>query len=152
MKCFLQMYNIFPWIMEHLPGPHHKMFGHVDFLKEFTKTKIKEHKESLDPSSPRDYIDCFLIRMEQVGKTSFLIISTLALFFSFSFLFFLTLITGTLVCSQEKNLPTTEFHYKNLISTVMNLFLAGTETTSSTIRYALGVLIKHPHIQGRSHT
>lgn len=51
---------------------------------------------------------------------------------------------------QEKDIPTSEFHYDNMVSTVMNLFLAGTETSSSTIRYALGVLIKHPKIQGRA--
>lgn len=33
------------------------------------------------------------------------------------------------------------------MSTVLNLFAAGTETTSSTIRYALSVFIKHPKIQ-----
>lgn len=49
---------------------------------------------------------------------------------------------------QEKHIPTTEFHYDNLVSTVLNLYLAGTETTSSTIRFALSVLIKHPKIQG----
>lgn len=62
------MYNIFPSIMERLPGPHHTMFRNTDFLRDFVATKIREHKESLDPSSPRDYIDCFLIRMEQVGN------------------------------------------------------------------------------------
>lgn len=64
------MYNVFPWILEHLPGPQHTMFSHINFLREFIKKKIQEHKESLDPSSPRDYIDSFLIRMEQVRNNS----------------------------------------------------------------------------------
>lgn len=69
-ECFPQMYNVFPSIMERLPGPHHRIFRDIDFLRDFVKTKIQEHKESLDPSSPRDYIDCFLIRMEQVRNNS----------------------------------------------------------------------------------
>uniref|UniRef100_A0A4W6CT98 Cytochrome P450, family 2, subfamily Y, polypeptide 3 n=1 Tax=Lates calcarifer TaxID=8187 RepID=A0A4W6CT98_LATCA len=107
-----QLYNIFPWLMERLPGHQHTVFAQIEEIREFIRMKIQEHKETLDPSSPRDYIDCFLIRM-----------------------------------NQEKHIPTTEFNYDNLVSTVMNLFLAGTETTSSTIRYALSVLIKYPHIQ-----
>ncbi|XP_068601194.1 cytochrome P450 2F3-like [Brachionichthys hirsutus] len=107
-----QLYNIFPWIMERLPSYHHTAFKQIKEVRAFIKVKIQEHKDTLDPSSPRDYIDCFLIRMD-----------------------------------QEKDIPTTEFHYENLVSTVLNLFLAGTESTSSTIRYALSVLIKHPNIQ-----
>lgn len=63
-----QMYNVFPWIMERLPGPQHTIFKHIEELKVFIKMKIQEHKETLDPSSPRDYIDCFLLRMEQVSN------------------------------------------------------------------------------------
>ncbi|KAM3616931.1 uncharacterized protein V6R79_026344 [Siganus canaliculatus] len=107
-----QLYNIFPRLMERLPGRHHKAFARIETLREFTMQKIQEHQDTVDHSSPRDYIDCFLIRL-----------------------------------SQEKHLPTTEFHYENLVSTVLNLYLAGTETTSSTIRYALTVLIKYPKIQ-----
>ncbi|KAF3693288.1 Cytochrome P450 2G1 [Channa argus] len=107
-----QMYNIFPWLMERLPGRHHTLFDNIEELREFTEKKIQEHEETLDPSSLRDYIDCFLIRVH-----------------------------------QEKDIPTTEFHLDNLVATVLNLFLAGTETTSSTIRYALSVLIKYPQIQ-----
>ncbi|XP_041850579.1 cytochrome P450 2G1-like [Melanotaenia boesemani] len=106
------LYNIFPWLMEHLPGPQHTVFANIKEIRHFVKMKIQEHKETLDPSSPRDFIDCFLIRSD-----------------------------------QEKDNPATEFHYENLVSTVINLFLAGTETTSSTIRYAISVLIKHPDIQ-----
>uniref|UniRef100_A0A7N6FE02 Cytochrome P450, family 2, subfamily Y, polypeptide 3 n=1 Tax=Anabas testudineus TaxID=64144 RepID=A0A7N6FE02_ANATE len=114
MSCasLLQMYNIFPWLMESLPGRHHTVFAEIKEMKEFTEMKIQEHKETLDPSSPRDYIDCFLLRI-----------------------------------NQEKDNLTTEFVYDNLVVTVLNLFVAGTETTSSTIRYALNVLIKYPDIQ-----
>ncbi|KAM7398940.1 hypothetical protein PAMP_018241 [Pampus punctatissimus] len=107
-----QLFNIFPRLMEWLPGPHHKMFAKIKELREFIMKKIQEHQDTLDPSSPRDYIDCFLTRL-----------------------------------SQEKHIPTSEFHYDNLVSTVLNLYLAGTETTSSTIRFALNVLIKYPEIQ-----
>ncbi|XP_041658209.1 cytochrome P450 2A10-like [Cheilinus undulatus] len=111
-----QLYNVFPWLMERLPGRHHKVFAQIEELRGFIKKKIQEHKDSLDPSSPRDFIDCFLIRMD-----------------------------------QEKDIPTTEFHYENLVSTVLNLFLAGTEGTSSTIRYTISVLLKNPSIQEKMH-
>ncbi|XP_063348492.1 cytochrome P450 2G1-like [Pelmatolapia mariae] len=107
-----QMHNIFPWLMEHLPGYHQTIFGHVEEARDFIERKVQEHKQTLDPSSPRDYIDCFLIRI-----------------------------------NQEKNDRSSEFNYDNLVSTVLNLFIAGTETTSSTLRYALTVLIKYPKIQ-----
>uniref|UniRef100_A0A667YCX2 Cytochrome P450, family 2, subfamily Y, polypeptide 3 n=1 Tax=Myripristis murdjan TaxID=586833 RepID=A0A667YCX2_9TELE len=93
-------------------GSSWAMFGKIDRIREFIMMKIQEHKETMDPSSPRDYIDCFLTRLNQ----------------------------------EEDNL-TTEFHYDNLVSTVLNLFLAGTETTSTTLRYALSVLIKYLNIQ-----
>ncbi|XP_023145810.2 cytochrome P450 2F3-like [Amphiprion ocellaris] len=107
-----QLYAIFPWFIERLPGHHHTVFAQMDEVREFIKKKIQEHKETLEPNSPRDYIDCFLIRM-----------------------------------NQEKDNPSTEFIYDNLVSTVMNLFFAGTETTSTTMRYALSALIKYPEIQ-----
>ncbi|XP_034722666.1 cytochrome P450 2G1-like isoform X1 [Etheostoma cragini] len=107
-----QLYNIFPWLMERLPGRQHIRFAKIEELKKFIMKKIQEHQDTLEPSSPRDYVDCFLTRLK-----------------------------------QEKALPTTEFNYDNLVSTVFNLYLAGTETTSSTLRFGLSVLIKYPKIQ-----
>ncbi|XP_053177346.1 cytochrome P450 2F5-like [Scomber japonicus] len=107
-----QLYNIFPWLMELLPGQHHTVFAKVEKLRGFIMKKIQEHHNTLDPSCPRDYIDCFLTKL-----------------------------------NQEKHIPTTEFHYENLVSTVFNLFLAGTETTSSTLRFAINVLVRYPKIQ-----
>lgn len=62
------MYNLFPWIMERLPGHQQTVFAHMEEIREFIRNQIQQHKETLDPSSPRDYIDCFLIRMNEVGK------------------------------------------------------------------------------------
>ncbi|KAM5165045.1 cytochrome P450 2K4-like [Mantella aurantiaca] len=52
---------------------------------------------------------------------------------------------------EEKSDPKTYFHEMNLLSTVTSLFMAGTETTSSTIRFAVSYMIKYPEIQKRVH-
>ncbi|NWW08881.1 CP2CJ protein, partial [Oreocharis arfaki] len=48
---------------------------------------------------------------------------------------------------EEKDRPNSIFHMKNLITSTFDLFIAGTETTSTTIRYGLLLLIKYPKIQ-----
>ncbi|CAL1571054.1 unnamed protein product [Knipowitschia caucasica] len=107
------LYNIFPGLMEWLPGGHQKAFASIEELRKFVIEKVKEHEDTLDSNSPRDYIDCFLTRAIKERDTC------------------------------------TEFHYDNLVSTVFNMYFGGTETTSSTIRFALNVLIKYPEVQVR---
>ncbi|KAL6107457.1 uncharacterized protein ACO6RY_18226 [Pungitius sinensis] len=66
-----QLYNFFPWLMHRLPGPHQRIFSLTQTLLDFIQTKIQEHRESFDPSSPRDYIDCYLAEMgEEEDKAS----------------------------------------------------------------------------------
>lgn len=60
------MYNIFPHIMYYLPGPHNQIFANFEKLRALVKEMAKAHQASLDPSCPRDFIDCFLLKMQQV--------------------------------------------------------------------------------------
>ncbi|KAM3620517.1 uncharacterized protein V6R79_024781 [Siganus canaliculatus] len=62
-NMLVQVYNVFPWLMKRLPGPHNKIFTLIQKIIDFIDVKIQEHKTSFDPSSPRDYIDCFLSEM-----------------------------------------------------------------------------------------
>ncbi|XP_058860507.1 uncharacterized protein LOC117394429 [Acipenser ruthenus] len=110
------LYNMFPNVVKHLPGTHNKMFEEIENLKDFVKEQAQSREKDLDPDCPGDFIEAFMIKMQ-----------------------------------QEKDNPETEFHYENLVATVFNLFSAGTETTASTLRQALLIMIKYPHIQEKIH-
>ncbi|KAJ8369161.1 hypothetical protein SKAU_G00091890 [Synaphobranchus kaupii] len=50
---------------------------------------------------------------------------------------------------EQGDAPGSEFHFENLVSSIWNLFSAGTETTTSTLRQALLLMMKYPHVQER---
>ncbi|XP_051803083.1 cytochrome P450 2J4-like [Acanthochromis polyacanthus] len=109
----IQIYNTVPWLMHWLPGPHRKIFSLIKKNIDFVEMKIKEHRETLNPSSPRDYIDSFLIAM------------------------------------GDKEDNDAGFDLKNLCYCTLDLFGAGTETTTTTLRWGLLYMIHHPDIQKR---
>ncbi|XP_025759000.1 cytochrome P450 2J2 [Oreochromis niloticus] len=106
-----KMYNTLPWLMRWLPGSHQKTFTLIKKIAEFVETRIKEHLENFDPSSPRDYIDSFLIEM------------------------------------GEKEDKDSGFYLENLKACTMDLFGAGTETTTTTLHWGLLYMIHYPDIQ-----
>ncbi|XP_055043975.2 cytochrome P450 2J4 [Misgurnus anguillicaudatus] len=60
-----RLYNQFPTMMSFLPGKHQTAFANLSKLKLFFQEEIRKHKEDRNPSSPRDYIDCYLDEIEK---------------------------------------------------------------------------------------
>ncbi|XP_043851492.1 cytochrome P450 2F2-like [Dromiciops gliroides] len=106
-----QMYNMFPSVMDWVPGPHQRIFHNFELLRAFIYDQIWKHKKSRKPGEPRDFIDCFL---DQIDK--------------------------------EKQDPWSHFYMDTLVMTTHNLFFGGTETTSTTLRYGLLILLKYPEV------
>ncbi|XP_069854966.1 cytochrome P450 2A5-like [Dipodomys merriami] len=111
-----QLFEMFYSIMKHLPGPQQQARKELKGLEDFITKKVEQNQRTLDPNSPRDFIDSFLIRMQ-----------------------------------EEKKNPNTEFFMKNLVLTTLNLFFAGTETVSTTLRYGFLLLMKYPNVEAKLH-
>ncbi|KAM9316376.1 LOW QUALITY PROTEIN: cytochrome P450 2K6-like [Gastrophryne carolinensis] len=50
---------------------------------------------------------------------------------------------------EEANNPNSLFHQENLVSLVRGLFIAGIESTSTTLRWGLLLMMNYPDIQGK---
>ncbi|KAK7797455.1 hypothetical protein U0070_006656, partial [Myodes glareolus] len=108
-----QVFELYSSILKFFPGAHRQIYKNLQEILDYIHHSVEKHRETLDPSNPRDFIDTFLIRME-----------------------------------KEKSNQHTEFHYQNLMISVLSLFFAGTETTSTTLRFGFLLLLKYPHVAG----
>ncbi|ETE64942.1 F-box/WD repeat-containing protein 10, partial [Ophiophagus hannah] len=108
------VYSTLPNIMNFLPGPHKKIFSDCKKVCDFIRNEVDTHKETLDPDNPRDFIDCFLLKLEKEQNSS-------------------------IICMED------------LVMSVFQLFIGGTDTTSSVISYALVVLARFSDVQVKIH-
>ncbi|XP_068136111.1 cytochrome P450 2B11-like [Hyperolius riggenbachi] len=108
----VQMYNMFPTLIDLLPGPHHKLFDNMKKMLNFITETFMKQKKDLDVNDLRNLIDAYLVK-QQEGKS-------------------------------EAN---QYFHNENLTALVADLFVAGMETTTTTLRWGMLLMIKHPEIQ-----
>lgn len=60
-----ELYNIFPSLLDWVPGPHRRLFQNYGSMKSLIARSVRDHQATLDPDSPRDFIDCFLTKMAQ---------------------------------------------------------------------------------------
>ncbi|XP_020667146.3 cytochrome P450 2J2-like [Pogona vitticeps] len=112
VSLFHAIYNLFPWLMKHLPGPHKKAFSCMNKGVLYVVEEIQKHKENQNLHEPQDFIDFYLIQIE-----------------------------------KSKGDPTSTFSDENLAQCILDLLVAGTETTSSTLQWALLLMVAYPDIQ-----
>ncbi|XP_030228881.1 cytochrome P450 2J2 isoform X2 [Gadus morhua] len=109
------LYNTFPWLVKHFPGPHRGVFTLTRRVLSYIEERVEEHRVDHDPSLPRDYIDCFLTEM------------------------------------LKNEAPESRFDIENLSVCTLDLFVAGTETTTTTLHWGLLFMTYYPDIQKKVH-
>ncbi|XP_077192797.1 cytochrome P450 2F2-like [Paroedura picta] len=70
-SSWIHVYNMFHGIMSYLPGPHNRLFKNYEEMNLLILEMVKMHQETLDPDFPRDFIDCFLLKMQQEKEDPF---------------------------------------------------------------------------------
>ncbi|XP_044885211.1 cytochrome P450 2K1-like isoform X2 [Mauremys mutica] len=62
------LYDIFSWLMDHLPGTHQKIFHCHEFLRSFARKEVRSHQERGSPDEPQDFIDFYLAQIDKAQK------------------------------------------------------------------------------------
>ncbi|KAJ7324680.1 hypothetical protein JRQ81_017700 [Phrynocephalus forsythii] len=108
------MYDVFPWMMQHLPGLHKKALTARDFVCSFIEREVAKHRDAGVPDEPKDFIDFYLAQME-----------------------------------KTKGYPKPAYDERNMIQSIFDLFLGGTETSSTNLCWALLYMVVYPDIQAK---
>ncbi|KAM4641738.1 cytochrome P450 2F2-like [Discoglossus pictus] len=120
-----ELYNIYHNIMDYIPGPHKTMMANFKSLTDFVEKRVEENKKTLNHDQPRDFIDCFLIKMEKEGNhpnsyftPKSLAMSSMVLFFGGTETVGTTLRFGFLLLMKHPKLQCKKKVYKEIVDVI----------------------------------
>ncbi|XP_064633681.1 cytochrome P450 2F3-like [Lineus longissimus] len=111
--------NILP-ALRHLPGDRwhfHLMLHNVRRVQKFVQTEIDQHRETFEEGNQRDFIDIYLEELKQSKERA----------------------------AESGN--ESEFNDEQLKQNILDLFFAGSETTNTTLRWAIIYMMLYPEVQ-----
>nr|XP_056705312.1 cytochrome P450 2J4-like [Euleptes europaea] len=108
------LYDMVPWLMDYIPGPHNDMFSACDTIRAFIRSEIHRHQERGAPQEPEDFVDYYIAQIE-----------------------------------KTKDQPNPDYDEDNMIQSIFDLFLGGTETSSVTLSWALLYMVAYPDVQAK---
>uniref|UniRef100_UPI00398E676D cytochrome P450 2U1 n=1 Tax=Pristiophorus japonicus TaxID=55135 RepID=UPI00398E676D len=109
--------NIFP-LLQYLPfGPFKEVAQTVRDVTSFLKNIIAQHRKTMDPENPRDFVDFYLKEVDR---------------------------------EIQRN-QNTSFSEDYLFYIIGDLFVAGTDTTSNTVLWAILFMAAYPEVQESVH-
>ncbi|KAM9543815.1 cytochrome P450 2J4-like isoform 1-T1 [Guaruba guarouba] len=137
------LYEIFPWLMCRLPGPHKKALSCYDVLSSFTRREIRMHMEHGKPDEPQDFIDFYLAHIKKAVLLLLFCLVVEKMIKGRS-----DKIRGVLLEGDKtKDEPGSTYNGDNMVCSINDLFLGGSETTSTTLNWGLLYMVANPHIQ-----
>merc|ERR1719369_2298078 len=117
---------VFIPVLKHLPGANNalnEIKKNRDEMVEFVRYIIQEHKETLDPESPRDLVDSYLLEIESAKEA------------------------GNVDQVFDSMDPE-----RQLEQIILDIFSAGVETLKTTLQWAILFMIHHPEIRKKVQT